>query len=80
MIGILFHMLNGLFSSLGAIKQLAAVQQWRRRPLLFMVAAGGMLWVERRQAALSIAGAAGSGEDDPRVGDAVVQELTVAVE
>lgn len=49
MIGILFHMLNGLFSSLGAINSWPPFSSAAAPSLLFMVAAGGMLWwVERR--------------------------------
>ncbi|MCP5269274.1 MAG: LPS export ABC transporter permease LptG [Zoogloeaceae bacterium] len=49
MIGVLFHMLNGLFSSLGAINSWPAFASAAAPSLLFMLAAAGMLWwVERR--------------------------------
>lgn len=49
MIGILFHMLNGLFSSLGVINFWPPFASAVAPSALFMVAAIGMLWwVERR--------------------------------
>lgn len=49
MIGIFFHMLNGLFSNLGAINSWPPFTSAAVPSLLFMVAAAGMLWwVERR--------------------------------
>lgn len=49
MIGILFHMLNGLFSNLGAINSWPAFTSAAAPSLMFMLAAAGMLWwVERR--------------------------------
>lgn len=49
MIGILFHMLNGLFSSLGAINAWPPLASAATPSALFLVAAMGMLWwVERR--------------------------------
>lgn len=49
MIGILFHMLNGLFSSLGVINSWPPFASATAPSALFLVAAMGMLWwVERR--------------------------------
>lgn len=49
MIGILFHMLNGLFSSLGVINSWMPFASAAAPSALFMLAAMGMLWwVERR--------------------------------
>ncbi|MFC5300448.1 LPS export ABC transporter permease LptG [Azospira restricta] len=49
MIGIFFHMLNGLFSNLGAINSWPAFTSAAAPSLIFMAAAAGMLWwVERR--------------------------------
>lgn len=49
MVGILFHMLNGLFSSLGVINSWPPFASAATPSALFMVAAIGMLWwVERR--------------------------------
>ncbi len=49
MIGVFFHMLNGLFSSLGAINSWSPVLSAMAPSALFMVAAVGMIWwVERR--------------------------------
>ncbi|HMU99724.1 MAG TPA: LPS export ABC transporter permease LptG [Rhodocyclaceae bacterium] len=49
MIGILFHMLNGLFSSLGVINAWPAFASAATPSAIFLVAAMGMLWwVERR--------------------------------
>lgn len=49
MVGILFHMLNGLFSSLGVINSWPPFASAATPSALFMLAAVGMLWwVERR--------------------------------
>jgi len=49
MIGIFFHMLNGLFSNLGAINSWPPFTSAAAPALMFMAAAAGMLWwVERR--------------------------------
>lgn len=49
MIGILFHMLNGLFSSLGVINSWPPFASAAAPSALFLLAATGMLWwVERR--------------------------------
>lgn len=49
MIGIFFHMLNGLFSNLGAINSWPPLTSAAAPSLMFMVAAAAMLWwVERR--------------------------------
>ena len=49
MIGVLFHMLNGLFSNLGAINSWPPFMSAAAPSLMFMAAAAGMLWwVERR--------------------------------
>ncbi|GAB2180517.1 LPS export ABC transporter permease LptG [Denitratisoma sp. agr-D3] len=49
MLGIGFHMLNGLFSSLGAINSWQPMVSAVTPSLLFLLGAGGMLWwVERR--------------------------------
>lgn len=49
MIGIFFHMLNGLFSNLGAINSWPPLTSAAAPSLMFMLAAAGMLWwVERR--------------------------------
>lgn len=49
MIGVLFHLLNGLFSNLGAINSWPPLTSAAAPSLMFMLAAAGMLWwVERR--------------------------------
>jgi lipopolysaccharide export system permease protein len=49
MMGVLFHMLNGLFSNLGAINSWSPVVSAMAPSALFMLAAAGMIWwVERR--------------------------------
>jgi lipopolysaccharide export system permease protein len=49
MIGILFHMLNGLFSSLGVIRAWPPLASAAAPSILFLAAAFGILWsVERR--------------------------------
>mgnify|MGYP001318651269 CR=1 FL=1 len=49
MLGIAFHMLNGLFSSLGAINDWPPFWSAITPSGMFLLAAGGMLWwVERR--------------------------------
>ena len=49
MIGVFFHMLNGLFSNLGAINSWSPVLSAFAPSVLFMVAAAMMIWwVERR--------------------------------
>jgi lipopolysaccharide export system permease protein len=49
MIGVFFHMLNGLFSNLGAINNWSPVISALAPSALFMLAAVGMIWwVERR--------------------------------
>lgn len=49
MIGVFFYMLNGLFSSLGAINSWSPVVSAIAPSALFLLAAGGMIWwVERR--------------------------------
>lgn len=49
MVGILFHMLNGLFSSLGVINSWPPLASAAMPSALFLLAAMGMLWwVERR--------------------------------
>ena len=49
MIGVLFHMLNGLFSNLGAINSWSPVISAMAPSAIFMLAAIGMIgWVERR--------------------------------
>ncbi len=49
MIGVLFHMLNGLFSNLGAINSWSPVWSATAPSALFLLAAAGMIWwVERR--------------------------------
>jgi lipopolysaccharide export system permease protein len=49
MIGVLFHMLNGLFSSLGVIRAWPPLASAAAPSLLFLAAAFGILWyVERR--------------------------------
>ena len=49
MIGVLFHMLNGLFSNLGAINSWSPVLSAVAPSVLFMLAAVGLIWwVERR--------------------------------
>ena len=49
MIGVLFHMLNGLFSNLGAINSWSPLLSALAPSALFLVAATGMIWwVERR--------------------------------
>lgn len=49
MIGILFHMLNGMFSSLGVIHAWPPLASAAAPSVLFLLAAAGMLWwVERR--------------------------------
>lgn len=49
MIGVLFHMLNGLFSNLGAINSWPPFASAAAPSLMFLAGAAGMLWwVERR--------------------------------
>ena len=49
MIGVFFHMLNGLFSNLGAINSWSPLLSAAAPSVLFMLAAVGMIWwVERR--------------------------------
>ncbi len=49
MIGVFFHMLNGLFSNLGAINSWSPFMSAIAPSLLFMIAAlGAIWWVERR--------------------------------
>ena len=49
MIGVFFHMLNGLFSNLGAINAWSPLLSAIAPSSLFMLAAAGMIWwVERR--------------------------------
>lgn len=49
MLGVFFHMLNGLFSSLGVINSWSPLASAFAPAILFMLAAAGMLWwVERR--------------------------------
>ena len=49
MIGVFFHMLNGLFSNLGAINSWSPIISAISPSALFMLAAAGMIWwVERR--------------------------------
>ncbi len=49
MIGVFFHMLNGLFSNLGAINSWSPALSAMAPSTLFMLAAAGMVWwVERR--------------------------------
>jgi lipopolysaccharide export system permease protein len=49
MMGVLFHMLNGLFSNLGAINSWPPFTSAAVPSLIFMAVAAGMLWwVERR--------------------------------
>lgn len=49
MIGIFFHMLNGLFSSLGVINSWSPFSSAIAPSAIFLLAAGGMIWwVERR--------------------------------
>lgn len=49
MVGILFHMLNGLFANLGAINHWSPLLSAATPSFLFMLAAGGMIWwTERR--------------------------------
>ena len=49
MIGVFFHMLNGLFSNLGAINSWSPIVSAISPSALFMLAAAGMIWwVERR--------------------------------
>lgn len=49
MIGILFHMLNGLFSSLGVINSWSPFSSAIAPSAIFLLAAGGMIWwMERR--------------------------------
>ena len=49
MIGVLFHMLNGLFSNLGAINSWSPIISAMAPSAIFMLAAIGMIgWVERR--------------------------------
>jgi lipopolysaccharide export system permease protein len=49
MIGILFHMLNGLFSNLGAINSWSPLISAATPSALFLLAAATMIWwVERR--------------------------------
>lgn len=49
MLGIAFHMLNGLFSSLGAINNWLPFWSAITPSLLFLLAAGGMLWWSERR-------------------------------
>lgn len=49
MLGILFHMLNGLFSSLGVINSWPPVMAAATPSLLFTAAAAGMLWWSERR-------------------------------
>lgn len=49
MLGILFHMLNGLFSSLGIINEWLPFISAATPSLLFMLAAFGMLWMAERR-------------------------------
>lgn len=49
MLGILFHMLNGLFSSLGVINSWPPAMAAATPSLLFMTAAAGMLWWSERR-------------------------------
>ena len=49
MIGVFFHMLNGLFSNLGAINSWSPVLSAIAPSVMFMAAAAGMIWwMERR--------------------------------
>ena len=49
MIGVLFHMLNGLFSNLGAINSWSPMLSALAPSALFLLAAAAMIWwVERR--------------------------------
>jgi lipopolysaccharide export system permease protein len=49
MLGILFNMLNGLFSNLGAINSWQPLFAAVTPSIIFLLAAGSMLWwVERR--------------------------------
>ena len=49
MIGVLFHLLNGLFSNLGAINSWSPVLSAMAPSAVFVLAASAMLWwVERR--------------------------------
>jgi lipopolysaccharide export system permease protein len=49
MIGVFFHMLNGLFSNLGAINSWSPAISAFAPSALFILAAAGMIWwVERR--------------------------------
>lgn len=49
MMGVFFHMLNGLFSNLGAINSWSPVVSAMAPSALFLLAASGMIWwVERR--------------------------------
>ena len=49
MIGVFFHMLNGLFSNLGAINSWSPVLSAIAPSAMFMAAAAGMIWwMERR--------------------------------
>jgi lipopolysaccharide export system permease protein len=49
MVGILFHMLNGLFSNLGAINSWSPLMSAATPSALFLLAAATMIWwVERR--------------------------------
>lgn len=49
MLGILFHMLNGMFSHLGVINSWRPLVAATTPSIMFLLAAGGMLWwVERR--------------------------------
>ena len=49
MIGVLFHMLNGLFSNLGAINSWPPYAAALTPGLLFVLAAAAMLWWEERR-------------------------------
>ena len=49
MIGVFFHLLNGLFSNLGAINNWSPVISAVAPSILFMLTAMGLIWwVERR--------------------------------
>lgn len=49
MIGVFFHMLNGLFSNLGAINSWSPVISAISPSVLFMIAAAGMIWWRERR-------------------------------
>jgi lipopolysaccharide export system permease protein len=49
MMGVFFHMLNGLFSSLGVINSWSPLSSALTPSVLFLLTAMGMIWwVERR--------------------------------